>query len=244
MRIGNKLKIRLSGFLCLSFFLLFAFKSLASVDSQAQPPFVEDRWEQIFSKDGIDVYSQKVPDSNILAFKATGTLNAPIEQIMEVLRRVEIAKEWMPDIEVKYMVKEFSDLDGITYSVNKLPWPFSGRELLLRNELRLDRQKKYLIVDIFSVEDASFPVAKGNVRAFMHMGQTCMRPVGKERTEILFVFYLDPEGYIPSWLANMKQKELPYDFLRSLEEKAATTHFQLRPAFQNYLDQLNAILEN
>ena len=239
----NKLKICLLCFLCLSFFLLFALKNLASADSSARPPLAEDRWEQIFSKDGIDVYSQEMPDSDILAFKATGTLNAPIEQIMEVLRRVEIAKEWMPDTEVKYLVKEFSDLDGITYSVNKLPWPFSGRELLLRNTLRLDREKKYLVVDVVSVEDATYPVGKGNVRAFMHMGQTCMRPAGKQHTEVLFIFFLDPKGYIPSWLANMKQKELPYNFLKSLEEKAGKTHFELRPAFQDYLDQLNILLE-
>ncbi len=239
----NKLKIRLSCFLCLSFFLLFALKSLTYAHSPEQPLFSEGKWEKIFSKDGIDVYSRKIPDSEILAFKATGTLNAPIEQIMEVLRKVEIAKEWMTDIEVKFTVKEFSDLEAITYSVNKLPWPFSDRELLLRNKLRLDRQNKYLVVDVVSVEDGFYPVGEGNVRAFMQMGETCMRPAGRDRTEILFTFFLDPRGYIPSWLTNMKQKELPYNFLKSLEEKAGMTHFQLRPAFQSYLDQLNVILK-
>lgn len=239
----NKLKIYLSCLLCLAFFLPFGFQNPASADSPAKPPFAENRWEQIFSKDGIDVYSQKMPESDILAFKATGIINAPIDQVMEVLRKVEISQEWMPDTEVKYTVKEFSDLEAITYSVNKLPWPFSGRELLLRNILRLDQQRKYLVVDAFSVEDASYPVGNGNVRAFMHRGQTCIRPVGRQHTEVLFTFLLDPKGYIPSWLVNMKQKELPYNFLKSLEEKAGTTHFPLRPVFQSYVDQLNALLK-
>ena len=60
---------------------------------------------------------------------------------MEVLRKVEIAKDWMPDTEVKYTVKELSDFEAITYGINKLPWPFSCRELVLHNKLRLDRQK-------------------------------------------------------------------------------------------------------
>ena len=98
-----------------------------------------------------------------------------------------------------------SDFEAITYSINKLPWPFSCRELVLHNKLRLDRQKKYLVVDVTSVEDASYPVGKGNVRAFMRIGQTCMRPVDTEHTEIRFTFFLDPKGYIPSWLVNMKQ---------------------------------------
>ena len=215
---------------------------MASDELTALPLFTEDGWQQIFSKDGINVYSQEIPDSDILAFKATGTLNAPIDQIMEVLRKVEIAKDWMPDIVDKYTVKEFSDFEAITYSVNKLPWPFSGRELLLRNKLRLDREKEYLVVDVHSVEDASYPVGENNVRAFMYMGRTYMRPTGKGRTEILFVFYLDPKGYIPAWVVNIKQKMIPYNFMKSLEEKAGSTHFKLRPAFRNYLDQLNAIL--
>jgi hypothetical protein len=236
------MKTRLLFFLCLLLFLVFTLKGFAAFNSETPALSFDGAWKQIFSQDGIDVYSQKAPDSGLLAFKATGTLNAPIDQIMEILRKVEISKEWMPDIEFKYLVKEFSDLDGITYSVNRMPWPFSGRELLLRNTLRLDRERKYLVIDIFSVEDPAYPVKKGNVRAFMFTGQTCMRPVGKQRTEILFMFYLDPRGYIPAWLVNMKQKTIPYNFLKSLEEKASTTHFQLRPAFQSYLDQLNAIL--
>ncbi len=242
MPIQKKSKNRLFSVFYLLFFIFSSSNSLASVDSPARMLIAEDRWERILTKDGIDVFSQKVENSDILAFKATGTLNAPVDQIMEVLRKVEISRDWMPDTAVKYTVKEISDLEAVTYSVNKLPWPFSGRELLLHNKLRLDRQNKYLVVDVFSVEDASRPVEEGNVRAFMHIGQTCIRPVGPHQTRILFTFFLDPKGYIPAWLANLKQKELPYNFLRSLEETAGKTRFPLRPLFQTYLNQLNILL--
>jgi hypothetical protein len=201
-----------------------------------------DRWEQILKEGGITVYSQKVPVSDVLAFRATGVLNAPVEQVMEVLRRVDITGEWMPDISVKYAVKEWSDFKALTYSINEMPWPFADRELLLMNRLRLDRIRKFLVVEIFSVEDEKIPVAKGNVRAHMYCGETMLRPGKEGKTEVELILFVDPKGFIPAWLVNYFQKSLPYNFLKALEEKAAATHYTLRPSYQKLLNELKSIL--
>jgi|GEM_PF-5271893 len=57
----------------------------------------------------------------------------------------------MPDIEIKYAVKERSDFEAITYSINKMPWPIAQRELLLYNRLRLDRSRKLFVVEVYSI---------------------------------------------------------------------------------------------
>lgn len=237
------MKGRLLRLIYLILFLLIPLGSPASVDTTELSLFAEESWLELLDKDGIKVFSQKIPDSDILAFKATGTLKAPIEQIMEVLRKVEISSEWLPDTKIKYTVRELSDLEAITYSVTYLPWPFSDRELLLHNRLRLDRQRKYLVVDTFSVEDSSHPVGTNNVRAYMEIGRTFIRPVDNQHTEILFAFLLDPRGYIPAWVVNLKQKHMPYYFLKNLEEKAGSTRFELRPVFREYLEELNRMME-
>ena len=97
-------------------------------------------------------------------------------------------------------------------------------------------------MDTFSIDDTSYPVANGNVRAFMQIGRTFIRPVDDQRTEILFAFLLDPKGYIPAWIVNLKQKNLPYNFLKNLEKKANSTRFELRPVFREYIEELKAIL--
>ncbi|MFC1859290.1 START domain-containing protein [Thermodesulfobacteriota bacterium] len=222
-------------------FLLLPINSPAMTDLPVQSCLFEDEWNKLFSKKGITVYSQTTSYSNILAFKAAGILKAPIEQVMEVLRKVEISEQWMPDIKQKITVKEVSDLEAITYSVNKMPWPFADREMLLRNKLRLDREKKYLVVDVYSVDYNAYPVNKKNVRAHIHCGQTLIRPAGRVKTEVELIIFLDPKGYIPTWLANIAQKSLPYNFLRALEEKASTTNFELRPTFQKMLNDLIAL---
>ena len=210
------------------------------------PPFIclaDSNWQEISHVDEITVYSQKFEDSDVLAFMATGVLKAPVEQIMEVLRRVEISIDWMPDISEKYTVENFSDYKAITFSVNTLPWPFADRELLLHNELYIDRKKKYLVVDTFSVEMDRLPVRSENVRAQMKCGRTLLRPTGPRRTEIILTLLVDPAGKIPVWLVNLLQRTMPLDFLRKLEKKAQSTSFQLRPKFKEVLDELITLIE-
>jgi len=199
-------------------------------------------WHQIFVSDGVTVYSQKQPTTDILALRATGVIEAPVEQVMEVLRQVEISSQWMPDIEEKYTLKEVSDFEAITYSVNRLPWPLSDRELILRNALRLDAHRKYMVVDVYSVDEDAPPTNGDHVRAYMHCGRTRFRPADADRTEIDLVLFVDPRGYMPSWFVNMAQRRMPYNFLKALEQKAQATTFPLRPAFQQMLDELRSLM--
>ena len=199
---------------------------------------VEGGWNKLYTDQGITVYAQRTRKSKVLAFRADGILNAPIDQIMEVLRRVEIAEEWMPDEEGKYILKEVSDTEAITYSVNRVPFPFADRELVLLNKLRLDPVRKFLVLDIYSVDHPSQPAKKGTVRAQMYCGEMRLRPAGEGQTEVELQLYVDPRGAIPGWIVNMFQKRLPYNFLRALEKKASTTSFELRPVYREFLREL------
>jgi len=210
-------------------------------DSERQCSIQGD-WKEIYARPGITVFSQRLKESGLLAFRAEAVLEAPVGQMMEVLRRVDITDEWMPDTREKYILQENSDLDVITYSLNTVPFPFADREMVLRNSVRLDRERKYLVLDIYSVKFDGQPVKKGAVRSHMHCGEMNVRPISERRTEVSMLLYVDPKGFIPPWLVNMFQKKLPYNFLRALEKKAGITDFEVRPQFQKLVKDLEAIL--
>lgn len=224
-------------------FIIFILLTLPAAGLAADDPpgeycVILNNWKSIYTEDGITVYSQKVPDSEIVALKAIGILKAPMDQVVEVLRKVETSKEWVPHVEKKFEVQDFSDTESITYSVNMLPWPFTDRSLLLYNKLRLDKEKNHLVIDIQSVEPDKIPIKEDNVRATMHCGQMIIRPAGNAQTDMQLVIFVDPRGNIPAWLVNMSQKRLPYDFLKALEKKAGGTDFELRPTFKEMFNQL------
>lgn len=199
---------------------------------------VEGDWRAIFSDQGLTVYSRRIPGSNVLAFGAKGELQAPIDQIMEVMRRVEIVGEWMPDIREKFTLEVKSDVEVVTYSINRLPFPFSDRELILHNSVHLDKVRKYIVLDMRSIDFDGCPVKKGAVRANLNCGEMMVRPVGLRKTEVALLMYVDPKGFIPAWLVNRVQRRLPYNFLKALEKKAAVTEFEPRPVFRQLLDDL------
>jgi len=204
---------------------------------------MQGNWKELFARDGITVYSQRLEGSRLVAFRAEAVLEAPVGQMLEVLRRVDIIDEWMPDTREKYVLQVNSDLDIITYSLTQLPFPFAHREMVLRNSAWLDRERKYLVMDLYSVEFDGQPVKKRAVRAHMHCGEMNARPISERSTEVSMLLYVDPKGLIPAWLANMFQKKLPYNFLRALEKKASITDFEVRPQFQRLVKDLEAILE-
>jgi hypothetical protein len=225
-------------------FLTLPIANLASNHPSVQHCLVQNNWKILFNKNGLSVYSQKAVDSDVSALKATGILKAPIDQVMEVLRKVEISREWIPHIDKKISIRDFSDLEAITYSVNRLPWPFADRSLLLHNKIRLDKENRYLVVEMNSVDSETNPIQEDHVRSNLYCGQLIMRPAGIGQTEIELVLFVDPKGHIPAWLVNMSQKTMPYEFLKALEEKASRTNYELRPSFKEMLDQLFALLRN
>ena len=236
------MKLKLSFVFLMLGLLMWPLQSSARLDLPGQYCLLDQEWEKKLNKNGITIYVQETPHSDLLGLKATGILKAPIDQIMAVLREVDISMEWMPDIKEKYTVRDYSDLEAITFSVNKLPWPFAEREMLLHNRLSLDEKKKCLVVDVYSVNLLDVPVKENAVRAHMYCGRTRLRPVGENRTEIELILYIDPKGKIPVWLVNMVQKSMPYNFLSALEKKAMESRYALRPGLKKMLDSLLILL--
>ena len=95
-----------------------------------------------------------------------------------------------------------------------------------------------------SVDPDTNPIKEDHVRANLYCGQMILRPKDIGQTEVELTLFVHPRGRIPTWLFNMAQKSLPYDFLRALEEKASGTSYKLRPSFKEMLDQLISLLRN
>ncbi|MCB9060215.1 MAG: hypothetical protein H6622_01675 [Halobacteriovoraceae bacterium] len=199
-------------------------------------------WEKVYSKDRIEVYSQKTDQSKLLAFKAIGLIKGDTGQMMEILRNVEDSHTWMPNLIDKKTIKNISDFEAITYSVNNMPWPLKDREMIHHNKLTINYKRKFLEVDVHSVEYETDMSSDKNIRAFMHFGRTLVRPSKTDGyTEVELIVLVEPMGLIPSWLVNFVQKDLPFEFLKALEKKAQHSNYKVRPSFQKLLEELKSI---
>lgn len=183
-------------------------------------PFDNSDWHKIYEKHNITVYSHKPKNSALVVFKAVGVLGAPLSPILGNLREVEKTVEWAPNMTSKTLLKNFSDVEAITYNDNDLPWPATDRDLVLTNKLFLDEEEAYLIVETRSVDFPQAPSNKNRVRAVIEYGTMAFRPVDEKSTWVELIILVDPKGSIPKWLVNIMQQKMPYEFLKALEKRA------------------------
>jgi hypothetical protein len=218
---------------------LFVFFSLSVVFANETPVILG--WTALESRDGLHFYSQQSPDGALLKFKAKGALNVKMEKALAVLRNVERTTEWDKDTVVKQTIQDISDLEALTYSETKIPWPFQNRDLVLRNKLHIGKEQKVLFVEVNSEEHAKYPPRKKRVRAFLR-AVLRFRPVSDESTQVEMEVLVDPKGSIPHWVVNIVQRRMPYDFLKSVESYAKTANIEPNPGVKAMAEELRALL--
>ena len=220
--------------------ILIVFATLSLSLSVAYNNSSEDgeNWKIDRVSNGFTVYVSKSKSSGIVEIKVVGVLKAPLPAVMANLRDVEGAVEWTPSLIRRITVGKDSDTEAITYSVTDMPWPISDRSLIIRNQLKLDKKNKLLVVHSNSVEHSDAPESKGTVEAYMTYCRVALRPVGVAQSHIEFSAAVDPKGSIPIWIVNFYQKKWPVTFLKALEKRSRRPSPPLRPGLEKMLGAL------
>jgi hypothetical protein len=214
---------------------LLIFSQLALAKGLKRPK----GWKYIYAKDGLSFYS-KQGKGGLLKFRARGILNVKPLELMAILRNVELATQWDKDTKTKVTIKNISDVEANTYSVTKIPWPFKDRDMVLNNILRIDEKRMSMRVDVNSVNLKSHPNFDSYVRANLS-ARFYIRPhENKNFSYVDIKVLVDPRGNIPTWIVNMVQESMPYDFLKSLESYSKTVNIKpnkgVKKMYKEYLE--------
>jgi len=202
----------------------------------------ERLWKKVSEKNGLKLFMRKEKGTKILGFKIAGILMSPVENILATLRDVELSTEWTPGLISKITLHETSDEEAITYSLNKMPWPASDRELVLHNKLFLSEEKKLLYLITKSMEHASRPITNKYIRAFIGYSYMGIRPLGAHKTYFEWTIFADPRGWIPAWMVNFFQKKFPIKFLQRLEKRSNEKVLVLKPGLKRLLLRLRVLM--
>lgn len=75
----------------------------------------------------------------------------------------------------------------------------------------------------------------------MFCGQTWLRPVDADHTEVEFVLMVEPRGRIPAFLADFGIRRAPLKLLMALESRAQNLDYPVRKVYRDMLLQLATI---
>ena len=196
-------------------------------------------WNFVTEKKGIKVYSKDAKKSPIQYLRAEGIMNASLENIVGIMRDVDGAKKWVPNLKNRSYVKNISDTEAILYDISLMPWPVLNRDMVVHHKLSLGEDGESLVLNFKSTKVKGGPKTKDTVRATIHKGTIEFYPK-EEKTFIRMTILVDPNGSIPKWVVNLLQVKLPFEFLDALNNYAAKMNKKPLPGIQLLVDQIKA----
>ena len=177
----------------------------------------ENPWQLKANKDGIIVYTRKVDGSEILEFKATMTVDAPITKIIPIYDDVNKLTYWYYQCIHSELIKVEGPQDKIVYIVLHLPWPVTERDSYFRESKSTDEADSSVSYSIQALPDY-LPTKNGKVRVLMINSHWRFTSLPDGKTEIYFQQHSNPGGSIPSFLVNALAVDTPINSLKNLRQ--------------------------
>lgn len=177
--------------------------------------FGQGGWELKKSSEGINIYLKKNENSNICEFKGTATVNAKIEQVLEILKNGDKYPEWVDQISFSKKIEETKDNFVIYYQI-KLPIGFKNRDVVIDNQIIILSENK-IKINLVS-KPTKYPEQKEFVRITDAYGYWLLVEENN-KTNVIYQFYSNPNGAFPSWIINLFIVDGPYKTLKNLKEK-------------------------
>ncbi|MDD5711215.1 MAG: START domain-containing protein [Smithellaceae bacterium] len=165
----------------------------------------EGGWKKVSEWNGIAGYCRYTPFSKVSEIKAVGIVDAPLPVVEALLRDVPAQPQYMFMCAEATRVPipgEENTVDNFCfYQRIDMPWPVSDRDFVARTSLMIDKDTG-AIYGLARTIPASFRLSDDRVRVPLGIARNVLRPVGGNKTEVLYQAIADPGGHLPVALVN------------------------------------------
>jgi hypothetical protein len=171
----------------------------------------------ILEEDGITVEEEGGPDRELPILTGTTTMSVSPDEIAAWIQAIHTYVDWQHNCEEARQIRKEGEIT-IGYNRISAPWPVSDRDVVLRST-RSNLAGGSIRMDFLSTTDANVPINKGIVRMPRLVGSYDLTPV-EGGTRVVYTVDSDPGGSLPNWLIKQASKNLPYNTLKKLRERA------------------------
>jgi len=211
------------------------------------------QWEQVLWEAGVRGFARELPGTDLLEFRSTAVIPAPIEVVGVVLRNVEGLKKSSKSC-LEARILEQKDLNDYTFYVAYgMPFPFSNRDVVIHATTTYDLRKGRAICELKALPVTQAPARPGFVRITDLRAQFVIEYLGRDKTGIVYTSRVDPGGHIPDFLVNHTSKASIYSSVvdlrraaqdpRHVQEAVGSPDFQLVERITHDPAQMKAIVQ-
>lgn len=181
------------------------------------PVFAE--WEKKSEKEGITVYTRPIEGSSFEEFRGVGIINAPMEDVNNILKDIPHMSDWLPNCLVSQVVEQIDSNHLIIYQILHMPFIFQDRDYVVEVEFRQHDDRTVWSME--AVNHSAVPAKDGLVRIENLSASWHLQPAGseEEKTLVEYQVKVDPNGRAPAIMVNLVSVEIPYKTIQGLRDQ-------------------------
>lgn len=177
-------------------------------------------WTLVHDSDGIATYYKQDAGSAHVSMKVRAVMDSPVLDLVTLISEIDLLPTFITFVPLTVvLLKEASDFCKTLQVAVDMPWPLSGRDVvidgrgvdLLDDELgAIAIMMRELHADTYA--DLAVPEPpRGYVRMGVQQCGAMIRPLTSELTYLEAIFSVDPKlAVVPDWLINFFTKKLTH----------------------------------
>ncbi len=169
-------------------------------------PLPNDGWIETYSIPEMRIFRKEIPGTGLLAYRAEGTIPAPIGKLVTLMVETSRKPQWMDRVKEATILEQPSPMERIEYMHTVAPWPLTDREFLYYAKLEKSTESKTITVRMKSIEDPRRPIRPDRVRGSIREGTYTLTAISPTHTKFSAQTLADPKGRIPKFIVNFVGK--------------------------------------
>ncbi|MGH1487097.1 MAG: START domain-containing protein [Cellvibrionaceae bacterium] len=183
----------------------------------AQEESVQYDWKEKRNKEGIMIYTSKVPGSKYKAIRGSMVVKGNIHSLIALVQDTSSCAEWADLCKESYIHKKISDTEYYVYSYNDIPFPVRDRDVLAH--VTWKQNPETLTVSMTSKPLSGIVEKTKAIRIEEAISQWHFTPLEDGSTRVETYAHINPNGATPAWLTNMLLISSPFKTMSNMRKK-------------------------
>jgi hypothetical protein len=175
-------------------------------------------WNFAKEKDGIKIYTRKEAGSSLKSFKGVMDLNAPVEQVYNLIGNVKNVDWWDKNLREIRILSFEKEKHSQYYLVYDSPWPVTDRDLCVDATITTDPVTGVRTITAVPLLNV-VPEKPECVRITKYWQQWIVEPKPNGLVHIVLEGHVDPGGDVPDWIYNMVITGTPLKVMHGIKER-------------------------
>lgn len=181
----------------LKYLVLLSLAPLTAI--HAQSPHNQDDWKLVREREGIKIYVRWVDvdgTKKVRQMRGEMTTNASTDDMLYMLRDDQEGTKWVNRTVEFYHFDRENEATWHTFSELGIPWPFSNRDLVTKNNLHACADRSAFRIDIHAVPDY-VPQRQDAVRILHFEGNWTVESLPENRISVAYEIVTKSDSFLP-----------------------------------------------